>query len=185
MDFLSQVLFENSLYTYLALAFGELILAAVWYERRTRLLGLLLIVPLVLAGVVFSLSAMVTTDRERIVHAAEAIVVDLQAGRRTALQTYLDDGFVGVYSGSRLDKPAAVKACFFEKQRYGITELSVVHTDVEVSGEKATMTAEVKMTMRATELGPVKTKVIFNLTWFKTAQGWRIIEAAEPKVSRF
>ncbi|HAU37339.1 MAG TPA: hypothetical protein DCX07_06430 [Phycisphaerales bacterium] len=173
---------DQPIVAYVALAFAELALAAVWYERRSRKIAWLLLAPPLLAAGVFAVSVLVTTDRQQIVHACREMARDVVANRADSLNTYLTDDFLGVYHGARLDKPGAMAMALGEKTRFRVKEITVNDWEIGITGDQATVTVETEMRLETAELGGAAMKVFFYLNWVRRPEGWRLRSADEPRI---
>ena len=189
METLKYVLFENPLYAFIALAIAEIVLAALWWDRRAEKVGrkflLSMIVPPVLAGVVLMLSVLVVTDREQITIAAREIAADIAADRSGALEKYLDNHFVGHLGGRNYNRTEALTIAKQQRREYGISNITITSATVEMQGETATMDVMTSLTAEEKSLNvQFQGHVEFPLTWVKRSEGWRILECQEPKAQQ-
>ncbi len=178
---MSETFFENPLYVYFTLGFGELVLAAIWHERRNRRWALSLLIPVVLAGAVVLVERLVVTDREQITAAAREIARDIENGEVAALERHLAADFAGIYEGIPLSKQMAIVACMREKGRYGIRAIRFGNVKVIVLDRLANMTVVTRITFETAELGRAMMKVTFDLKWVETPEGWQLRSAEEPR----
>ncbi len=172
MERLARLFFENPLYVYVALAFVELVLAVIWHERRTRKLAEMLIIPPLLAVLVFVVSWRVVTDRERIISAAEEIALDVQAGKLDAARRYLAEE----YNGFGHDRDGALAAAARAQGTYGIEKVRLTKMNVEMDDHAATM--EVTTIVTIASAGPVS--ILWKVDWAKKPAGWRIVHVQTP-----
>lgn len=178
MDTLRRTFFEDPLYVYIALAFAELVLAAVWYERRTRRALALLAVPVVLAGGAFLLERAVQTDREVIVASAREMAEGLSAGDFEPLERYVSRDFHGPL-GSRDAVLARSRRVI---DRYELSAVEVRSVEVTVEGEQAVMTGGT-VVEGGYEGATFRTLVGWEIDWVREPDGvWRIV-AARPDVN--
>jgi hypothetical protein len=177
METLRTTFFEDPLYVYIALAFAELVLAAIWYERRNRRWTLALLAPVVAGGVVWAVSTMVVTDRERIVSAARRIARDLEVGSVASAGEYLDDN----YRGLGLDKQGALAAGKAAIGAYRIRSIRFTRLSVEVESRQAAMRAATVIEYSAREFGSAQSPLVWRVRWIKRPVGWRILEVEEPQ----
>jgi len=173
MERLERLFFEEPLYVYVTLVFVELVLAAIWHERRSRKLLLLLAVPPVVAGIVFLVSSQVVTDRERIVQAAEAVARDLEAGSVAAAERYLADD----YSGLGVNKAGAIATGASIIRTYEIGKIKLTKVNVAVDGPVAAMQVTTIITLE----GGARGSLDWQLRWAKRPEGWRIVHIQNPE----
>lgn len=174
MDALRSAFLENPLWVYVGLALAELVLVALWYERRTRRRAVLLAAAPVLAVGVGLLAWTVVTDREQILRHAETIAAEIGAGRADALQTYLHEDFTGVYRGRvQMDKRRALELARQEPERFGVKEIELGPVELEVRGDRA----DANGTLYVDTGGRGRIPVEFHVEWGKTQDGWRIRHA--------
>ena len=184
MEAIKTALFDNPLPIFIALAPLELIFLIAFLRRRTLRRALLLATPSVLAGIVCLTSWLVPTDRKAILAAANAICADIQAGRKDALEAYLDGKFAGVYENAPIDKSSAVVLAKSVKESLQITRVLLLspRCTIEVNGDRANMTAVVLITGSSDLLGSGNGTVTFDLLWIKGPDGvWRILESKDPR----
>jgi hypothetical protein len=177
METLGRTFFEDPLYVYIALVFAELVLAAIWYERRSRRWAMLLLAPVVAAGAVFAVSTLVVTDREQILAAAARIARDLEGGSVAAAQEYLDDEYRGV----GMDKQGALALGRTAIQTYHIRSIRFTRMNVEVASRRARMRAATIIEIAAREFGSGQAPLVWEVRWIKRKAGWRIIDVEEPQ----
>jgi hypothetical protein len=182
MDWLKSVLFEDPLPGCIVLAMVEVVVVLLWWRSRQRKWLYALLAPPLLAAALVTTAALVKTDREQIIEAAAAIAADVAAGREDSLQLYLDESFRGRYEGIVLTKADAVQICTRERNRYKVQVIDIKEPVVEVSGARATMGLLARMTADVPVAGQVTVNINFSLDWIKRPSGWRIREAAEPRV---
>ncbi|MGC9454366.1 MAG: hypothetical protein ACP5HU_05830 [Phycisphaerae bacterium] len=178
MDGIRTALFEEPFYIYVALAFAELVLLGIWYERRTRRWALSLLAPVVLAGAVFVMEAVVETDREQITRALNEIADDVEAGSTAAGERYLSDDYSG-FGGSKEEIVSRARNVL---DRYGIRSIDYVNLRVEVSDSTARTNFSTVITLGSSVAGGGKTSFVWNIRWRKGNDGWRIIDMDEPRI---
>ena len=183
METIKDMLLEKPFWTISVLVLAQIVLAAVWYEKKTLRRLWLLLMPAVAGCLLLLLGMFVQSDSDRILSAAGAIASDIQNGRSQAMEDFLSDNFVGIYEGASLNKASAIAKCHQEKNRHQIKEIRISDPEIVVKGRHAEMTVATHMTVD-TELGSFKAKVIFKLTWVKTDNRWVIWHAQEPQVQR-
>jgi ketosteroid isomerase-like protein len=179
MESLRTTFFEDPLYVYVALGFLELVLAAVWWERRSRRWRLSLLAPPLLAAIVFAVEAAVVTHCELIVAAAREIARDVEHGRTDAAEKYLDDTFTGRYEGREIDKKQALASLQAGMKLFGVSSVGLRKMEVQVSGSSATMHAVSLVTIRGAALGGGTASLVWDLVWIKRGGQWQIIELVQ------
>lgn len=172
MESLRRAFFEDPLYAYIALAFAELVLAAIWHETRNRKWLAALAGPVVLAVAVWAVATLVVTDREQILEATHRIAREAEAGSVAAAEEFLDDG----YRGYGLNKAGVLGVgrgflAAYRVQRVGFTRL-----EVTVNGDEAALHAGTIITIEGG-----KAAVAWDVRWAKRPAGWRIVEVAPPQ----
>jgi hypothetical protein len=177
MEALRRTFLEDPLYVYVALVFAELVLAAIWYERRSRRWAMLLLAPVVAAGAVFAVSKLVVTDREQILAAAARIARDLEARSVAAAQEYLDDNYRGLGG----DKQGALAVGRTAIRTYHIRSIRFTRMDVEVASRQARMHAATIIELTTHQFGSGGAALVWEVRWIKRQAGWRIIEVQEPQ----
>ena len=177
METLQKVFFESPLPIYLTLVFAEIALAAVWHERRGRRAKLAMLIPPVLAVIVFSASTLIVTDREQIIRAAKTIAREVEVGRIDALSELVDED----YSGFGDDKAGAIGATELAMGVYRVSRVRFTKLQVEVEGGEAAMHAATVIEFGAARYGSGRTGVIFDVRWIRRPEGWRIIHVRPPQ----
>jgi len=180
------MLFENPFWFLVGMAFLEVILLAVWYERRTRRAACLLVVPAALAVVVWLTSVLVVTDREQMIRTVGLIGQDLAAGKTQALREYLGDGVIvnlGPYGGDRLDKAATIGAAEAAAEQYKISSVRVSRFELEMRKHPVSEIITV-MTSDSDESVLKSTPLEWRVWWVKRGVVWRIAEVHPPRIHR-
>ena len=182
MNALKAALFENPLWILAALAIAEIVLVAVWRERRTRKFAWALVGPPILAGMVAMLAWVVVTDREQILAISRTIAREVAADNADVVETYLDENFIGIYRSVRLDRAAAAAACRREVRRYRISDIRLANPDIEVRGESAEMHVTATMSFSDAQAGARRIPVHFRIEWINGPDGWRISGADDIRI---
>lgn len=172
METLQRTFLESPLYVYVFLAFAELALAAIWHERRTRRLAMSLLVPPAMAAIVFAVSTLVVTDRERLIQAAEKIARNAENGSIAAAVGYLDDNYHGLGG----DKQGLIDEGNRMLSQFRIKKIRFTSMNVEVQGQTAVMNAGTII-----EFTDGQYPLAWEVGWIKRPQGWRIIDIAQPQ----
>lgn len=162
---------DSPTYAYVALVAAEVVLLAIWHERRTRKLALALGVPILLAGAVFVVEAMVVTDREIIEDATRQIAHDLVEGSTASVELYLDDEFGGTWASKKLAIGAAKVAIMV----YKVCSIRFGRLEVEVDGDEAKMDVVTRMTIEA-EAMEAPVVIGWDVRWIRRDVGWRIVQ---------
>jgi len=168
---LKSTFFENPLYVYVMLAFAELVVAAIWYEKRRPAWAVALLAAPLLAGAVALVERAVVTDREKIVAAAREIAQDIEAGSVAAAEKYLDEQFSGRWANKRLAVAAGETAI----KKYQINSVKLKNMRVEVSPPSARMHAVTRVEITGSGAAGW-TMLVWDVRWIKRPDGWRIIE---------
>lgn len=176
MDRLETAFCEDPFYVYFALALAELVLAGIWYEKRTRRWAATLLVPVVLAGAVVLVEKLVVTDREWLVRAAGEIAADFEAGKVDAAEKYLDEKLMGFF-GVKQATLAAGRAALL---KYDLQSVRLTKLEVQVDDERAKMHTVSIITFKGEEFSG-RTSLIWDVHWLKRDDGWRIIRVDRPR----
>ncbi|MFW6133455.1 MAG: hypothetical protein ACOC8F_06115 [Planctomycetota bacterium] len=174
MDAIRRTLLEDPLYLYVGLALGELVLAAIWYERRTRRTAALLALPVLLTVAAFALERVVQTDRERIHAASRRVAHELASGDFRALRTHLSADFSGRFA----PRDRALREARRAVDSYRINHVDVAEATVEVTDDRAEMTATVVVSGESGEMSR-RYATTWRLSWAREDGVWRIV-AADP-----
>lgn len=175
------LLFEDPFWLYGILAMMEAVLAWLWWRGRERAQALRLLVPLGLGVLVFAVSTLVVTDREKIQRATKELVSHVQERRVAEVEAYLDEEFRATFQGRGLDRKEALAklAHLLSQGRVGAVEIK--QNEVEVNGPEATQRLSTVIELRG-GFGQGRLPVHFLLRWVKTGKTWRIFEIAEPSI---
>ncbi len=180
VDWLARTFLEEPWAVYLLLGIAEIVLAIIWYERRTRRCAFLLAVPPSLAVAVFAIATLVVTDREQIIAAADQICSEISRGDFDAVGSRLDDDFSGYW----LDKQAALVAGKAAAGEFGIAGVSITQKEVTVAGRNATMQAMTVITFRHPgETREQRTALVWDIGWVKRDGKWLIRTVQEPRAA--
>ncbi len=175
---MAETFFEDPFNVYLTLAFAELVLGAIWYEKRTTRWALSLLIPVALAGAVVLVEQLVVTDKEQIVAAARDIAEAIESRELERIPEHLDEKFSARVQGVQRDRDEVVAVCNALISRWNITGIGFGRTDVEVTGSEAKM--QLKTIFTYGEEG-IRTSLIWDIIWIKRDGRWRILEVAEPR----
>ncbi|MFB3892474.1 MAG: hypothetical protein ACE15C_10685 [Phycisphaerae bacterium] len=182
MESLRETFFEDPTYVYIALAVAEIVLAAVWHERRTRRWALALLVPPALAVIVFGVERLVVTDRERITAVTRQIAADVEKNDIDAVAQYLNDRITAPWVARTIGIPAApardvvMDAGKAMLRDHPVKSVTFVSLKVEVTGRRATMLAVTRIEFAAGEYKGMSGPVTWKLHWIKPKADWIIDE---------
>lgn len=180
MDSLARLFFEDATLLYIVLAVAFLVLAGLWYERRSPLVLRLLLVPPILAAAVFGLERFVVTDREQILQISRRVIDDVRDGKPADILQYLDDGFIVQLHGRTLSRQDVTEAVEFERKNHGVHDISLGNMKLEVAGERALMNASTTVDFRAEGFEGIVI-LQWELSWVKRQGGWKIRTVKEPR----
>ncbi|MFP3937434.1 MAG: hypothetical protein ACLFVW_03760 [Phycisphaerae bacterium] len=178
MDGIKTALFEEPFYIYVALGFAELVLLAVWYERRTPRWAMSLLAPVVLAGAVFLVEAVVETDREQITRALGEIAADAGAGRTDAGERYLADDYKG-FGGS---KQQIISRADSVIKRFNVRDVNFVNLQVELRNSTARTTFSSVISLGASSDPGRRVSMVWDIRWEKRGDEWRIVDMDRPRM---
>lgn len=177
MDAIKHMLLEDPMVLYIALAVVEVGLLGLWSRRRNRRQAAWLLIPPVLAGLLALVSGLVTTDREQIIEATEALTADVSAGSVDAFRTYLDTEFTAEIAGSSFDRAAALDYAQRAVEQFDIERVWITDPTVEVTDGRAEMYVGSWVVFR----GGQRTKLEWHLTWIQREAGWRLLHSDPPE----
>ena len=173
---MSETFFENPVYVYISLGLAELVLAAIWHERRSRRVAWMMLIPLVLAIGVAVVEHLVVTDREQIIAAAGEMADAVEADQPDRIAEHIDDDFscrapLLSLSITKADVVALAKTKILT---HDITSVKLAKMDVEVAGRTANM--HVVTMVRYGGKEGAKTPLTWDVVWIKRQSGWRVLE---------
>jgi hypothetical protein len=179
MDTLRHAFFEDPLYVYIALALAALSMAVLWHEQRRRMWLWSIAGVAAAAMVVFLVSFLVVTDREKIADAAENIARAVTQQRLAEVPPFLDDAFEARFSGATVKKYGVEALCRSNLVRYDIRNCKLHAMKIEVHDDQATM--------RVTSIvfygsgGDQRYALIWDVIWMRRPDGWKILSVSEPR----
>ena len=177
MESLTEALYEDPLYIYVCLVFAELVLAALWHERRTRRWAVALLAGPLLAAAVFLIERAVVTDREQIIQTIRQIARDVESGSVEKLRGHLDDDFTGDFG----TKDHAIRAAEKAIRTYHVKCVRVGKPDVKVAGDRATMRLATIIEFSGGGFSG-QSSLLWDLGWVKHGEDtWRIYKVTGPK----
>ena len=178
MEALRKVFFENPFNVYVTLAFAELVLAGIWYQRRTPRRAIALLAPLLLAAATALTAHLVVTDREQIAAALKEMAGHVLDANAAALQQYIDEDYQGLVAK---DKSGLMVRAAATLRQYRFESIKLKSTEIKVSAKKANakFTAEVVLTDHVLGGRPIPTD--WEFLWVKTDDRWRIRQIKAPQ----
>lgn len=176
---MKELLFEDPLWLYVALAAAEMIVLALFLRRRTRALAIALAVPAALAAAVFAADMLVVTDRERIEAALKDMAAKLEHRDLQGVSAYLADDFGGDYA----DKHVAVSAAEAALKTYRIDGIRTRNVRIEMLGEQAKVHLQTAIHFNS-DAGPASYTLGWTLFWAKRNGEWRIFSVNVPEVAK-
>ena len=183
MDALKRELFEQPVYLLIALAVAAAALLIVWREMRRRLLLWLLVVPIALGVGVWCVSEWVVTDREDIRAACGEIVDDLNAGKRDALETYLDEDVIvdlGSFGPRVKGRQLVLTTARVFMARWANPEIRITDFEADIdTWAKVVLVTEVSVSVEG--MGARRETLAWPMRWLKGPDGWRIVEVEPPQ----
>jgi hypothetical protein len=176
---MSEAFLENPIYVYMVLALALIALAAVWYERRSRRVLAVMLVPVVLAAVVAVLDWAVVTDREKIEAAADKIAEAISSHQYEQMLPYIDRDFTARVPllGVRMDRSDVVAACKAQVARHQVSSIATGKVEVTLSGRDATMVARTMVHWSAQ--GAQKMPMVWTIRWIRRPDGWKVLEVVD------
>ncbi len=183
---LSRHLFEGPVYAYVVLGIVEVVLAWMWYSRRTARFALALLPAPVLALAVGLTAHFVRTDREKIASALEVIAAAIEAGDVGSAGAFLDEDCRSPYRGGRLiDKEGLLAIARHALARWPVRDIRLGSLQTEVAGPNATTALETRITFGG-QLGGQTFAMGWRLQWARRGEAWRIVrvEVTHPAFAR-
>ena len=171
---MSETFFESPLYVYVALVFAELVLAAIWRERRSTKWLKAMLIPAALAVVVAGVAHFVVTDREQIIAAARDIAEAVEADQYDRIPEHLDDEFSARVAMLTATKDDVIAAGRQRVRQYNIVSIVFHGMKIEATGDRATM--HVTTILRGGDEGRQRTSLIWDVTWIDRDDRWRVLE---------
>lgn len=176
---MAETFFEDPTYVWITLVFAEIVLAALWYEKRTRGWALSLAAPVLLAGIVTLVAWLVVTDREQILNVSREIAAAVEDGQAERIPQHLDEDFSASILGQRIARARVVAYCNSQTRQWGIKSITFHKPNVEVTGDEATMNLTTFITYGRD--GGGKTSMIWEVLWIKRSGRWRVSEVIEAR----
>ena len=189
MEWLKTAVFENPVYLYLALACAEMVLVFLWRAGKTWRTAAAMAVPILLAGAVFVVEAVVVTDREQITAALREIVRDAGARGQAAsefqvLATYLDQNVqvdLAGHGGANLDKDRLLTRARAVAKQFNLRRVELVRPEVQIDEQKARVSFGTIVSYAHKTFGEGRASIRWQLHWAKKGGAWRIVRVDPPE----
>lgn len=190
MESIEIALFENPLYLYISLAIAELVLTAIWYERRTRRWAVSLAIPILLAAGIFALETLVVTDREQITTALKEIAAEMQNLPRSPVklpvtERHLDEtvrvDLGGGFGGMNMTRDQSLQAGRKILEQFDIESVKFLRLGVKIDGGQAHTHFNTVITFDTPQWDRQHTSLIWNIHWKKRDGCWRIVRIEKPQ----
>ncbi len=172
MDTLKRCFLEEPVYIYTALVVLELILFSLWFSTRSKMRKWLLLAPVLVGVLVFTLDWMVVTDREEIEGILTDIATSIHNGNVEQHQRVVADNYRGFWK----TKPALLRAAKNESRTERIESVSVSFKSVKVTGRRAEMKLKTNVRLETGQIVPLR----WTIYWGKSDGGWQITEIEAP-----
>ncbi len=175
---LEKMLFEDPSALYWAFSLAQIVMLTVLYCRRTRRIAALTLIPAALAAGTALTAMLVTTERERLGHAAAELVLAVHSADTAALEMIVAPD----YADGRHDKAKLLRAADEAAESLGLTGAEITATLVEITGDEGTVrlwvTAEV---VGFSSGGGSAAPTVWTLWWSKQDGRWRLSSARLDK----
>ena len=178
---MKSLLLEDHFWLYGFILLAGVVLALRWWRTRERRHALWILLPTGLGAVVFTLSTLVVTDREKIQRATKDIVAHAKGQRIEEIGAFLDEDFRVTLHGQGLDRAEALDRLRQALSQGGVGTVEIKENDVEVKGPEAHQRLVVLVELRG-GLGQGRLPVHFRIHWIRVGGRWRIHEVAEPRI---
>lgn len=175
------LLFEDPFWLYGFLLVAAVVLALRWRRTRDRRHARWILLPVGLAVLVFALSTLVVTDREKIQGATREIIAHVQSRRADSIEAFLDEDFRASLHGEGLDRAQAMKKLRQALSQGSVGEVEIKENEVEVKGPEANQRLLTLIELRG-GLGQGRLPVLWQIHWVRVGGRWRIHEVAEPRI---
>ena len=174
MEALQTALFENPLGIYIALAIVAALGLVSYQNWRTFKSAWPTAIALVAGAVVFTVSTLVVTDREKIRDNCEKIVNAVNGRNMLVVEHFLDKDFAGEQQYQTRDKAIRRLACNLDD--YRVTGVKHKILDLNVRDNLATMVVRGDIT---SETIPVM-RLNWRVIWIKRSRGWLVYKVKGP-----
>lgn len=162
---------DNPISAYALLVAAELVIAGLWWNRRSGTLRWLMAVPLVLAAALAVTGHFVITDRQQISRALCQAARDVEQGQFDRFAQVLDDSFHGRVEDRDVDRKLLVEAVRAGATALGVSEIRLPRILVEFNGP----TARVHV-VSYVKYKDAQTPLVWDLVCIKRNGQWRVLE---------
>ncbi len=179
MATIQEMLFEDPMLVYLALAAVGAVLAAAWLAKRSRRRKLALAVPVALILVVAVAEHLVVTDREYVDSALVEIAAGAEAGDFAPAQRHMHaDCSMPLVGRSRLGKAILLAKCKSAQSRSLARSIKLLGVTTLFAGDEAVTDVSTRVTVGSGEQLTLR----WRLEWVRADDRWQIIkvELLEP-----
>jgi hypothetical protein len=183
MATLRKLLFEDPFWLYVFLGVVELALLELWRRRRTGQAARRLLVPLVAAGLVFTVATLVVTRRERLVSTLEAMAQQARQVNVNGVAPYLADDFHFVSERLRFDKGQSLQAARVAIAKNGVQSVVFKSHTMEIAGDRATVRAVTQILGSAEFMDARNPLVVWTFYWRYGPDGWKLTQADQPELA--
>lgn len=178
MDTIERLLLDDPTWLYVMFGGLLLVLAGVWYVRRSRRTALLLLVPVVLAGFVALCDYLVETDREHIERLVETMAEEYRQKRLDTVRQVLFDE----YDGFGMNKTALLIMADLHLKQQTDPQVNVSDLRIDVVGRRATMNCVTVVRFNTPQFEG-RDSLMWTVYWGKINGEWKIIRVEQPRRS--
>ncbi len=180
---MSELLFENPLYLILTLIGGSALLYMKWKGallEENRFWKML--IPAILAGVIFLISHIVITDKEAIIKASNKISTEIGQNNYSILKKILKPEFTIEYKSQKVTKDDFLKLLdeLQSEQKAIITRMTIKLNKLSIKDKKAVTDFNSTMFIDTSE-GMYRLVLNWKIYWEKEGNYWLISKSDEPK----
>jgi len=179
VDTLQLLLLERPLAVLVALGFVEGICLVLLYAHRTRRVLIAAAVPIVLGGIVVIVSAVVTTQRERV----NAALVSLCRATAAGDMEDVSQGVDGAYDDGVYRKAELLAIVDRTRSRLGLRDVKLFDVRTEIDGGRAVIDCRAVLHVRDNPTGRNVVMTRWRLWWTLRSDRWRLASSrlVEPQ----
>jgi len=167
------MIFEDPTWLYVILAMVWIVLAGLWWSRRSKMLAVSLCIPVLAVGALILVDHLVVTDREEIVQALGDLSGHLDNRRYDALADCLADDFSTPGLENNTGKFAVENLCKVTCERFKVTRFIIKSVDVDISSDGIAATVTVG-TLVFTDGGSSRIPIRWIMQMVKKDDRWLI-----------